>query len=157
MSAASFQDLCDGFCRAAAVEPPVLNEDSEGVMSFSTDIEDVTVNIMHIRSSHPESAFVLVDFGSPADEDKATVLQTLLLVNFTLLGDSTAMAFSIHPVFGTVTLQANYPFRQHDGAHLLKSVRMLVSSAIQWREGHFLSGTRSLPSAAADIASCLRA
>ena len=157
MSAASFQDLCDSFCRAAGVEPQMLREDGKGVMSFSTAIEEVTVNVMHTQSTHPESAFVLVDFGPAPDEEKAAVLQMLLLLNFTLLGDPTAMGFSIHPVFGNVTLQANYPFRQHDGAHLLKSVRMLVSSAIRWREGHFLSDTREASSGVADIASFLRA
>ncbi|MES2634607.1 MAG: CesT family type III secretion system chaperone [Pseudomonadota bacterium] len=138
MSVANFQALCDGFCEAANAPAPQLAPDDQGVMVFSTEIADVAVNIMHTQATHPDSAFVLIDFGPPPPEREAEALRTVLLINFTMLGVETASTFSIHPIYGHVTLQARYPFHGRSGVELLRSVRTLVAMALQWRETYFL-------------------
>lgn len=138
MSAANFQALCDEFCDSAHTPRQELCADAEGVMVFSSEIGGVAVNVMHTHSSHPDSAFLLIDFGPPPRDREADVLRALLLVNFTMLGEETSSTFSIHPAYGNVTLQANFPFRNRSGADLLRSTRILASMALQWRKTHFI-------------------
>ncbi|MRD47363.1 CesT family type III secretion system chaperone [Caenimonas koreensis] len=158
MGVASFQQLSDEFCDAAGVERQHLVQDGAGAMTFSTDILDVAVNVTHMQATHPDHAFLLVDFGPAPEQDEALALRTLLLINFTFLGHETATAFSIHPVYGNVTLQATYPLHKCSGAHLLKSIRILADSALQWRQTHFLpEGTESFDKQAAEIDLGLRA
>ncbi|MES2787888.1 MAG: hypothetical protein V4684_20635 [Pseudomonadota bacterium] len=145
MSVANFQALCDGFCAAANAPAPQVAPDNQGVMVFSTTIAEVAINIMHTPETHPDSAFVLIDFGPPPAEREAEALRALLLVNFTMLGEDTASTFSIHPIYGNVTLQAKYPFQGRSGVELLRSVRVLVAMALQWRETHFLQTPSQSP------------
>lgn len=140
MSVASFQALCDEFCDAAGVGRDQMREDSEGAMTFSAEISEVAVNVVHMHATHPTSAFLLVDFGPPPEKAEAEALRALLLINFTFLGHETATAFSIHPVYGNVTLQATYRLENSSGAKLLRSVQVLAAAALQWRQTHYLQG-----------------
>lgn len=145
MSVTNFQALCDGFCQAAGARCEPLVADREGVMTFSTEIAEVAINILHTSATHPDSAFVLIDFGPPPSDREADALRALLLLNFTMLGEETASTFSIHPVYGNVTLQAVFPFRGRSGADLLRSVRVLAAMALQWRETYFLHAPDAAP------------
>ncbi|HVZ44306.1 MAG TPA: CesT family type III secretion system chaperone [Ramlibacter sp.] len=138
MTIRTFQELYDSFCAATGTAPQELEEDDEGCAAFSAELRGVTVNVMHTVDSHPDSAFVLVDFGPPPEEQEAEAFRRLLMTNFTMLGQEPASAFSIHPVYGNVMLQATYPFEQHSGEHLLRSLRALAELALRWRETHFL-------------------
>ncbi len=148
MSVASFQALCDGFCEAAGAPTRQLGTDHDEVLVFSTEIAQVAINILHTRATHPDSAFVLIDFGPPPADREADALRALLLLNFTMLGEETASTFSLHPVYGNVTLQATFPFRGRSGADLLRSVRVLAAMALQWRDTYFLQTPQSSPGAA---------
>lgn len=160
MGVTSFQALCDEFTDATHVERQQVPLDSEGAMTFSMVIDDVTVNVVHTHATHPDSAFLLIDFGPPPEdvEGEAEALRTLLLVNFTFLGNESATAFSIHPVYGNVTLQANWSFRDRGGEQLLRTIRLLVASAVQWRETHFLHASPAhAPARWEDLGPALRA
>ena len=141
MGVASFQALCDEFCEAAGVGREPLREDSEGAMTFSAEISDVAVNVVHMHATHPDNAFLLIDFGPPPEEAQAQALRALLLINFTFLGHETATTFSIHPVYGNVTLQATLRLDNSNGEKLLRSVQVLAAAALQWRETHYLQGS----------------
>lgn len=136
----SFQQLCDQFSELAGSPPRPMTENAEGLLVFSCALREVGCSVLHVPSSDVAAAHVLLDFGPlPAGSEEAA-MGMLMLTNFHLLGEPGAPSFSLHPVFGNVTLQLTYPFAQASGTGLMHLLNTLAGLALQWRQTHFLDG-----------------
>lgn len=151
MTIATFQALCNSLCERTRSTPEELTQTDEGMLAFSVEFKNVSFNILYFPDIHPDSTCLLADFGPVPAERKGDALELLMESNFAMLGEKSAPAFSIHPVFHTVTLQATYALNQVTADDLLRAFEGLADMALKWRQDHFLSPMPAPRDASMDV------
>jgi hypothetical protein len=148
MPFSTFEQFSAALCDTAGIASPELAPDESGMIAFHLVIQDVVVNLVHMRAvgTDNDEVFLLVTFGAIPQDQELEVLQLLAEANFSMLSID-APVFGRNPATGEVVLRQRILLSQIEAPGAYESIVRLVALAKQWRLNPTLAALESDASA----------